>query len=68
MGLAPRGVIEFPSKADPMVQQLLKFRPDIFPDYSEEAFLAHVAKRGAIVREERLGETGRLIVAYDRKG
>jgi ribosomal protein L11 methylase PrmA len=68
MGLAPQGVIEFPSKADPMVQQLLKYRPDIFPDYTEEAFLAHVAKRGAVVREDRLGESGRLIVAYDRRG
>ncbi len=67
MGLAPSGVIEFPSKADPMVQQLLKHRPDIFPDYTEEAFLAHVSERGSIVRQERLGETGRLIVFYDRQ-
>jgi len=66
MGLAPHGVIEFPSKADPMVQQLLKNRPDIFPDYTEEAFLAHVAKRGAIVRQDRLGESGRLIISYER--
>jgi ribosomal protein L11 methylase PrmA len=67
MGLAPAGVIEFPSKTDPMVKQLLKNRPDIFSDYTEEAFIAHVAKRGSIVRQERLGETGRLIVAYDRQ-
>jgi len=68
MGLAPAGVIEFPSKADPMVQQLLRHRADIFPNYTEEAFLAHVASRGAIVRQDRLGETGRLIVSYDRRG
>ena len=67
MGLAPAGVIEFPSKADPMVQQLLKNRPDIFPNYTEEAFLAHVADRGRIVVDEHLGETGRLIVHYDRR-
>jgi ribosomal protein L11 methylase PrmA len=66
MGLAPHGVIEFPNKSDPMVIQLLKHRPDIFPNYTEEAFLAHVSARGRIVREERLGETGRLIVAYER--
>ena len=66
MGLAATGVIEFPSKSDPMVQQLLRHRPDIFPDYTEEAFLNHVAARGRIVRQDRLGETGRLIVAYDR--
>jgi ribosomal protein L11 methylase PrmA len=67
-GLAPTGVIEFPSKADPMVQQLLRNRPDIFPDYTEEAFLAHVARRGRIVRQEHLAETGRLIIQYDRTG
>jgi len=68
MGLAPAGVIEFPSKEDPMVRQLLRHRPDIFPDYTEDAFLAHVAARGAITRQAHLGEAGRLIIAYDRRG
>ena len=68
MGMAPAGVIEFPSKSDPMVTELLRGRPDIFPDYTEEAFLAHVRARGAITEQERLGEGGRLIVAYDRRG
>lgn len=68
MSLAPSGVIEFPSKSDPMVVQLLRHRSDIFPDYTEEAFLQHVAKRGQIVRQDRIGEGGRLILAYDRRG
>jgi len=68
MGLAPTGVIEFPSKNDPMVKQLLRHRPDIFPDYTEEAFLAHVAARGAIRSQAHLGDEGRLIIAYDRRG
>lgn len=67
MSLAPAGVIEFPSKSDPMVKQLLRGRTDIFPDYTEEAFLAHVQKRGTIVRQEHLGENGRLIIAYEKK-
>ncbi len=66
MSLAPAGIIEFPNKADPMVQELLRARLDIFPDYTEEAFLAHVAARGSIVEHTRLGEGGRLIVAYRR--
>ena len=66
MSLAPAGVIEFPNKSDPMVRELLRARPDIFPNYTEEAFLAHVAERGALVEQERLGENGRLIVAYRR--
>lgn len=67
MSLAPAGVIEFPNKADPMVRELLRARPDIFPDYTEEAFLACVGERAAIVDQARLGDDGRLIVAY-RKG
>ncbi|MFC7498310.1 class I SAM-dependent methyltransferase [Enterovirga sp. GCM10030262] len=67
MSLAPVGVIEFPSKSDPMVRELLRGRADIFPDYGEEAFLAHVKERGAITDQCRLGEDGRLLVAYDRR-
>jgi hypothetical protein len=47
-----------------MVRELLRARPDIFPDYVEEAFLAHVAARAAIIEQVRLGSEGRLIVAY----
>lgn len=67
MGLGTTGVIEFPSKGDPMVQQLLRNREDIFQDYTEEAFLHHVGQRGRIVNSEHLGEDGRLIVEYDRR-
>lgn len=67
MGLAPTGVVEFPSKEDPMVQHLLRDREDIFPDYTEDNFLDLVAARGQITQKARLGENGRLIVAYDRR-
>jgi ribosomal protein L11 methylase PrmA len=67
IGLAPTGIIEFPSKADPMVQTLLSTRADIFPDYTEEAFLAHVGARAAIADRCRLGEDGRLLIRYDRR-
>lgn len=66
MSLAPAGVIEFPGKQDPMVKELLRSRPDIFPDYTEDAFLAHVAARGSITERLRLGDDGRLLVAYRR--
>lgn len=68
IGLAPAGLIEFPSKQDPMVRELLAARPDIFPDYTEEAFIAHVGARAAIVAQDRVGEDGRLMVRYDRRG
>ncbi|WP_119302977.1 class I SAM-dependent methyltransferase [Dongia deserti] len=66
VGLAPMGVIECPDKSDPMVQQLLALREDIFADYDHEHFVAHVARRARIVRQERLGQGGRLLVWFDR--
>lgn len=66
MDSAPQGVIEFPPKSDPMVQQLLASREDIFTDHSEEAFRAAVGAKGAIVGERRLGGAGRLLLHYRR--
>lgn len=65
-GLAPRGVIEFVPKDDPMVQQLLALRPDIFPDYREDAFLAHVRTAARVERTARVSGAGRLLVEFSR--
>ena len=66
MNVAPVGVIECPPKSDPMVQQLLSRREDIFPDYTEAHFLAEVGKRGRVTASQHLTDGGRLMVAYDR--
>lgn len=66
VGLAPRGIIEFPPKSDPMVQQLLALREDIFPDYTPQAFRAAVENRARIVRTLELTPGGRQLVWYDR--
>jgi ribosomal protein L11 methylase PrmA len=66
MATAPAGIIEFPPKADPMVQKLLAHRQDIFPNYDEEHFLAEIGKRGRIVESKRLSPGGRLLVWYER--
>ena len=67
MRTAPAGVIEFPPKSDPMVQQLLSRREDIFPTYDEGHFLAEVEKRGRVVARQHLSDGGRLLVWYDRE-
>lgn len=67
MAMAPVGVIEFPPKSDPMVQQLLANRTDIFADYDPESFLAEVRRRGRVVETEELSPGGRLLVWYDRR-
>jgi ribosomal protein L11 methylase PrmA len=66
IGMAPRGVIEFPPKEDPMVQRLLSTREDIFPDYTVPAFLAALGARARVERTERLAENGRLLALYNR--
>lgn len=67
MGFAPTGVIEFVPKADAMVQRLLRFREDIFPDYTEESFINSVSARARIVKRKKVSESGRQLVWYDRQ-
>ena len=63
---APAGIIEFVPKSDPMVQQLLRLRADIFEDYAEERFLHVLQERGEIVESCRLPTSGRLLAWYRR--
>ena len=64
--LAPRGVIEFVPKTDPMVVELLRLREDIFPDYNEEHFVACLQQRARIVASEKVSATGRKLFAFER--
>lgn len=66
VGMAPKGIIEFVPKEDPMVQELLRFRKDIFPDYSEDAFRILLLERSRIVHEERVSVSGRRLFWFDR--
>jgi len=66
IGMAPVGIIEFPSKNDPMVNRLLSQREDIFPDYEESNFLSILGSKAKIVRSQHLSQDGRLLIWYDR--
>jgi ribosomal protein L11 methylase PrmA len=65
--LAPRGVIEFVPKSDPMVQFLLRRREDIFSDYTKEAFLLHLDREARIINTATVSSSGRLLVSYARR-
>ncbi|MBB5519491.1 class I SAM-dependent methyltransferase [Amphiplicatus metriothermophilus] len=65
VGLAPRGIIEFTPKADPMVQRLLSLRKDIFPDYTLERFASLVSERARIVARDTVTSTGRTLFEYE---
>lgn len=65
--LAPEGVIEFVEKSDPMVQQMLRLREDIFDGYNRDAFVSAVGARAEIVETCEVTENGRVLVWYRRR-
>jgi ribosomal protein L11 methylase PrmA len=66
-GLARSGVIEFVPNNDPMVQELLRFREDIFPGYTEENFRNALSARARIHKVERISAAGRTLYWFERK-
>ncbi len=50
-----------------MVQELLRFREDIFPNYTLENFLRKLQTLASVERTEPSSSTGRLLVEYSRK-
>jgi hypothetical protein len=64
--LAPRGIIEYVPKADPMVQRLLTLRPDIFPDYSYDTCLDRISRRCDRLKQLKLSPDGRVLLWYER--
>ena len=66
MGLAPKGVIEFVPKEDPMVHALLRLREDIFPNYTEKNFRDCISRHAQIVKTQVVSKSGRLLIEYAR--
>ncbi len=64
--LAPAGVLEFVPKSDPMVQELLRLREDIFDRYGEEHFLDCLRRRAEVLETVRVSASGRMLVSYRR--
>ncbi len=64
--LSPQGIIEFVDKFDEQVQKMLKFREDIFSDYTKENFLATVRASAEIVEMKEVKKSNRLLVWYKR--
>ena len=62
----PLRMIEFVPKDDPTIRQMLVFREDIFPDYSESGFENALGKRTRICHVETISRTGRKIYTYEK--
>ena len=54
-------VIEWVPKADAQVERLLRHRPDIFPDYTQEGFERAFARRYDIQASERIDGSRRSL-------
>ena len=68
--LQPMGehlIIEFVPKSDDKVKKLLQHRADIFDDYSLENFRSLFANNFKIVKEEKVGNTNRILFLMTRK-
>ena len=66
MSLAPQGIIEYVPKADPLVQILLARREEIFANYTQELFLAHVSSKAKIIKIVTTSKSGRLLTWYSK--
>jgi ribosomal protein L11 methylase PrmA len=67
VALAPSGLIEFVDKSDPMVQELLRLRTDIFNDYSLDSFLQLLKQKATIVKTVPLDTAHRTVIWYEKK-
>lgn len=65
--LAPRGIVEFVPRNDPMARQLLALKPNIAPDYERSTFREMLLRRARIEREEVVTSSGRVLFAYARE-
>ena len=65
--LAPRAIVEFVPKDDPMVRRLLATREDVFPDYTLEGFRAAAAERFDVIHETPIEESPRVLFLLGRR-
>jgi hypothetical protein len=65
--IAPRAIVEFVPKEDPMTQRLLAARRDIFEGYSIERFRDAFGSRFRITRESRIADSPRTLFLLERR-
>ena len=66
--ISPRAIVEFVPKEDPMTQQLLAAREDIFERYSLDGFRDAFGARFRIVRESPIADSSRTLFLLERRG
>jgi ribosomal protein L11 methylase PrmA len=66
--LAPRAIVEWVPRGDPMVDVLLASREDVFSDYTTEGFEAAVAARFEVRSRTPIPGSPRILYHLDRRG
>ena len=64
--MAPRAIVEFVPKDDPMTRRLLAARPDIFEQYDVDGFRDAFGLAFRIVREAPIAESSRTLFLLER--
>ena len=64
--VARRLIIEFVPKEDSQVQRMLSLRDDVFPDYTEEAFVREFGRLFRIMQSIRIADTVRTLYFLER--
>ena len=65
--IAPRAIVEFVPKEDPMAQRLLAARPDIFERYTIDGFRDAFGPRFRLVRESPITDSPRTLFLFERR-
>jgi ribosomal protein L11 methylase PrmA len=65
--LAPRGIIEFVTKQDSTVREMLSTREDIFHDYTEQRFAQILLEKAKVVAERRIQNGSRILFAFEKR-
>ena len=65
--MAPRAIVEFVPKEDPMTRLLLAARPDIFERYSIDGFREAFGGQFRIVREAPIADSPRTLFLMERR-
>jgi hypothetical protein len=65
--MAPRAIVEFVPKDDPMTQRLLASRPDVFEHYTIDGFRAAFAGPFTLVREAPIEDSPRTLFLLERR-
>ena len=65
--IAPRAIVEFVPKEDPMTRRLLAARRDIFDGYTIDGFRAAFGERFRVVRETPIEDSPRTLFLLERR-